>query len=962
MDQYDASLETTEDGMTELSQVITRHMDWVYWLCWRSVRDAALAEDITQTVFMILTQKATRLPQGANMSGWLFKTARNCCCRALRNKNMQRRHEIAAGRMRYDAAGTAFTPPEYELISLLDDQIARLGKTDRTAVLLRYYERRSFREVGNILGISEEAAKKRVLRAVEKLRVLLTGRRVSLDAGALAVLLTEKLVQPAPARLAGAILAQANNAAATAAGSAHWTIIAQVVSKVMGNAKMISAIGAIALVAGLGITSVVQVIAGRNQIKPVPTTAVPPIATVSQNNIPERSRTLHLIITGQSGHRIGGAKVYCTIASDRFYWVPLLTTFRGIADSRGEITVPIPRNRLWPFQVHVQAPHHIRILISWRPKPFDKPIKVPSHLRVMLPRGTTIGGVVMGPRGKPVEGAHIVLWLAMYYTGQRFGPLERVDTQHITVVSNADGKWSCDQAPSNLHGIEGGVLVGTWSRRYAIMSSNQWLEPVKSLAALRNGTLVLKLRNGVKINGRVVGPDGRPLKDAKIGFGNEPGGGREPPPMNVDALGHFHLAASPHQLVTLTAWAPHYAPQTQMFRMGARPKSVLFHLESGRTVHGQVLDSSGKAIQGAVLSSGRVDNLNPGGDIYTQLGWMPKLRTNRDGVFVLHHVPPGEVQFGVTDGGCASSYITIEPNSRNPQITLYPPVHVIGTVIDGKNGDPIKTFTVIKGTEFNGQPPQYDWPNPVIMQNGRINFMQYLTQTNAGMVLLIQAPGYRSVQSGIFRRSQATVDLHFAMLPASNLVEKIIDFQGHPVANVKARIVRAGLPLNVFGGHTVSSNCEHAISDAEGNLNFPAPIGRFRLLILAKQGYADIKNDRLPKSGVIRLTRWARIVGKVTVGGKPVTNWPITSQWLDSPVADLANFSIPQICFLSTARTDGSGNFVLRHVPAGNVQVSMYRMPRTGPTTAGIPGGEIKFVKIRAGTVVHISLAAPGPK
>ena len=59
-------------GSGELPLLVRQHLDWVYSLCRRSVRDAALAEDVTQIVFLILIRKAKHLPQGVNMSGWLF--------------------------------------------------------------------------------------------------------------------------------------------------------------------------------------------------------------------------------------------------------------------------------------------------------------------------------------------------------------------------------------------------------------------------------------------------------------------------------------------------------------------------------------------------------------------------------------------------------------------------------------------------------------------------------------------------------------------------------------------------------------------------------------------------------------------------------------------------------------------------------------------------------------------------
>ena len=225
-------------AQTQMPQLTRRHLDWVYCLCLRSVRDSALAEDVTQCVFMALLKKSGRIPPEANISGWLFKTARHCCNRALRNDNTRRRHELAAARMRSDATAVEAPMRDEELLPMLDEQVARLSQADRTAVLLRYYERRNFRDIGHALGISEEAAKKRVQRAVEKLRIRMAGRRMPLGVDTLAAIMAEKLVQPAPAKLATTILAHATHGTTgTAITAGQSKILAHMSLKGLASGK-----------------------------------------------------------------------------------------------------------------------------------------------------------------------------------------------------------------------------------------------------------------------------------------------------------------------------------------------------------------------------------------------------------------------------------------------------------------------------------------------------------------------------------------------------------------------------------------------------------------------------------------------------------------------------------------------------------------------------------------------------
>ena len=102
---------------------------------------------------------------------------------------------------------------------LLDDAVARLNEEDRLAVVLRFYEGRNLREVGAALGASEDAAEKRVSRALEKLRSFFAKRGVSVGASGLVVVLSANAVHAAPVGLAATLSAASLASLATANGA-----------------------------------------------------------------------------------------------------------------------------------------------------------------------------------------------------------------------------------------------------------------------------------------------------------------------------------------------------------------------------------------------------------------------------------------------------------------------------------------------------------------------------------------------------------------------------------------------------------------------------------------------------------------------------------------------------------------------------------------------------------------------
>ena len=198
-----------EDAFTE---IVRRHIDLVFSAALRQVGSRQLAEEVSQSAFTDLARQAPQLARGTILTAWLYQVARRTAIDVVRREaRRQSRERIATEMNALSTPATDWTQME----PLLDEAMQTLDDNERAAVLLRYFDKKSLREVGEALGTSEEAARKRIGRAVERLREFFAKRGLTIGANALALAIAANAVQAAPAALVTTI-----STAAVLAGTA----------------------------------------------------------------------------------------------------------------------------------------------------------------------------------------------------------------------------------------------------------------------------------------------------------------------------------------------------------------------------------------------------------------------------------------------------------------------------------------------------------------------------------------------------------------------------------------------------------------------------------------------------------------------------------------------------------------------------------------------------------------------
>lgn len=212
---------------TAFAELVNRHVALVYSAACRETNgDTSAAEDVTQLVFIELARKADRLTQSSGLAGWLYVSVRHVSANRRREQLRRTLREQKAQLMNEPHLEPGTEPSWEDLSPVLDDALHDLNEQDRNAVVLRFLEGNTLQKVGTALGLTENAARMRVERALDKLRDILAKRGVTSTASGLAVALAAvATVSIPPASLASSVASGALASSAAGASSVLGTVL-----------------------------------------------------------------------------------------------------------------------------------------------------------------------------------------------------------------------------------------------------------------------------------------------------------------------------------------------------------------------------------------------------------------------------------------------------------------------------------------------------------------------------------------------------------------------------------------------------------------------------------------------------------------------------------------------------------------------------------------------------------------
>lgn len=197
--------------------LVRQHSSVVYGTALRKLGgNRAAAQDVTQEVFTLLARKADRLGSVV-LGGWLYRQTCRRAANHVRTETRRKQRESLA----MENLSTSTAPDVDEsLAGELDDALLALPEKDRDALILRFFEGKEFRSLGITLGLSEEAARKRVTRALERLAGNLRRKGIAVGGVSLGTAMQSLGATPVPV----AVISVVSQTALKAAGASGSTL------------------------------------------------------------------------------------------------------------------------------------------------------------------------------------------------------------------------------------------------------------------------------------------------------------------------------------------------------------------------------------------------------------------------------------------------------------------------------------------------------------------------------------------------------------------------------------------------------------------------------------------------------------------------------------------------------------------------------------------------------------------
>jgi protocatechuate 3,4-dioxygenase beta subunit len=587
---------------------------------------------------------------------------------------------------------------------------------------------------------------------------------------------------------------------------------------------------------------------------------------------------------------------------------------RTKADGTARVARPTSKNE--GVDVGVQADGHVASTARWNE---DSSLfeAIPFEFTFQLEKSRPIGGVVRDASGHPIAGATVSLTLAADNPNDRVKP----DVSSRNGHTDAQGRWRCDHTPSQIKGL----TITVEKEGSPPLDLNQTACEAQR-DKLQSQSAVFVIEKAYVVQGRITDLQGKPLPSATVWI-SQPSGDAMVRSNGVPTGddGQYCFAEARAGTCEITVSGRRVVSQHRSIEVTRKLASVDFRLKPGRTIKIRVVDPQGKPVVGAEIDS------DAGPFETTQKVIADTSVTDSTGRWATAGEPEEELPLNIHKEGYATAYRKLAAGDKEVLITLHPPIHVTGRVINAATRRPIqKPLVTTTNTPLGKQPDLCCSPTVAIDKDGRYE-LTFDDERGADAVawqLQVQSPGYVTAMSRKFETREGSQTINIEMLPGPSVAGVVKRPDGTPVAGATVFLSTPSNTAMMDDGDlskVFSPPCIQDRTGPDGRFELPMPLEPYVVGVVHDSGGAEIASHDLESRGLIVLQPWARVEGVVQGPSDPGPDNKETVRLDVNRVEDAGSLftigKVPGIDWSYSCDLASSRRFVFKRVLPGHAEM-----------------------------------------